>query len=87
MVPSFTEPSSVLHLTDALSVDYLSVIAPPLFLTIVDPVAQVTLPPPLVQEGDKGIDVCSAGSTPDDGAGCHHRKLLQGETQNKTSIV
>lgn len=55
-----------------------SLITPcPPFLTIIDPVAQVALPPPLVQERDKGVDVGSAGPTPDNGAGCHHGKLLQ----------
>ena len=48
-------------------------IIPPPFPTIIDPVAQVTLPPPLVQEWDERVDVGSAGPTPDDGAGCHHR--------------
>lgn len=49
-------------------------------LTIIDPIAQVALPSPLVQERNKGVDVGSAGATPDDGAGCHHGKLLRGKT-------
>lgn len=47
------------------------------FLTIVDPVAQIARPLPLVQERHKRVNVGSARATPDDGTGCHHRKLLQ----------
>ena len=50
-------------------------------LSIIDSVAEVALPPPLVQEGHKGVDVGPAGATPDNGAGGHHRKLLQSQKQ------
>lgn len=73
----------VFSLTVAVSDDHISFITPSPFLTVIDPIAQVALPPPLVQERNKGVDVGSAGPTPDDGAGCHHRKLLQGKPQNK----
>lgn len=33
-------------------------------LTIIYPKAQVTLPPPLINKGNKWIDVCPAISTP-----------------------
>lgn len=46
-------------------------------LTVVDPVAQVTLPSPLVQEGHEGVDVRPAGATPHYSAGGDHRQLLQ----------
>lgn len=35
-------------------------------LTIIYPKAQVTLPPPLINKGNKWIDVCPAISTPND---------------------
>lgn len=46
-------------------------------LTVVDPVAQVTLPSPLVQESHEGVDVRPAGATPHYSAGGDHRQLLQ----------
>lgn len=46
-------------------------------LTVIDPVAQVTLPSPLVQESHEGVDVRPAGATPHYSAGGDHRQLLQ----------
>lgn len=40
--------------------------------TIVDPVAQVALPPALVQECDEGVDVGATGAAAHDGVGCDH---------------
>lgn len=51
-------------------------------LTVVDPIAQVALPPPLVQEGHERVDVSPAGTTPDDGARRHHGEMLS-EAENK----
>lgn len=36
-------------------------------LTVIDPVTQVALPAPLVQEGDKGVDVSATGAAADYG--------------------
>lgn len=41
--------------------------------TIVDPVAQVALPPALVQECDEGVDVGATGAAAHDGVGRDHR--------------
>lgn len=49
--------------------------------TVIDPIAQIALPPPLVEERDERVDVCPARPTPDDRAGCNHRKLLQRTTR------
>lgn len=81
----YFEHPPIFSLIVDLSDDHISFITPPAFLTIIDPIAQVAFPLPLVQERDEGVDVGSAGPTPDDGAGCHHRKLLQGKPQNKTN--
>lgn len=40
--------------------------------TIVDPVAQVALPPALVQECDEGVDVGATGAAAHNGVGCDH---------------
>lgn len=41
--------------------------------TIVDPVTEVALPPALIQEGNKWIDVCATGATAHYRVGRDHR--------------
>ena len=52
--------------------------------TIVDPVAEVALPAPLVQEGDEGVDVRPARATANDGAGRDHREVLDQKGGQRT---
>lgn len=43
------------------------------FRNVVHPIAQVALPPALVDEGHEGVDVRAAGAAPHDGVGRDHR--------------
>lgn len=46
-------------------------------LTVVDPITQVAFPPPLVQEGHKGVYVGATGPAAHDGVGRDDGQLLR----------
>lgn len=52
-------------------------------LTIIYPKAQVTLPPPLINKGNKWIDVCPAISTPHNSITLYNWQMLEAKKNNK----